>query len=293
MATSTLSAPGKVLIAGGYLVLERPNCGVVVTVNARIHVTVRTPTEESMAHIIEVRSPQFNYVQQFSLSTNGGFLLQPVSGGTPNVFILYGVWFALAYAALFGPEFPARISSGMIVEINGDAAFYAGEGGKTGLGSSAALTAALCGSLLHFCGVREQPVDSQKPQASLAAATHRVAQAAHATAQGKLGSGFDIASAAFGSGVYVRFSDLLIRAVMTKVPQCFHHHHHHHHHSWRDLSSAGGVGGRGPAADAGGGGRAGAERRVGSPAPSVRTAAGHHAGTRYVVGLLHPCQAEF
>lgn len=37
----TASAPGKVLLCGGYLVLERPNVGLVVAVSARFRTTLR------------------------------------------------------------------------------------------------------------------------------------------------------------------------------------------------------------------------------------------------------------
>jgi phosphomevalonate kinase len=41
MATTTaVSAPGKVLVTGGYLVLERPNAGLVLALSARFHVQV-------------------------------------------------------------------------------------------------------------------------------------------------------------------------------------------------------------------------------------------------------------
>jgi hypothetical protein len=36
----TASAPGKVLIAGGYLVLERPNAGLIVSSSSRFHTSV-------------------------------------------------------------------------------------------------------------------------------------------------------------------------------------------------------------------------------------------------------------
>jgi phosphomevalonate kinase len=56
-----LSAPGKVLLAGGYLVLDRKHTGLVFGLDARIHVAVEhlstcdglTPSE------FIVRSPQF------------------------------------------------------------------------------------------------------------------------------------------------------------------------------------------------------------------------------------------
>jgi hypothetical protein len=38
---STVSAPGKILIAGGYLVLEHPNAGITISATARFHTTVQ------------------------------------------------------------------------------------------------------------------------------------------------------------------------------------------------------------------------------------------------------------
>lgn len=35
------SAPGKVLMTGGYLVLERPNAGLVLSTNARFYASVK------------------------------------------------------------------------------------------------------------------------------------------------------------------------------------------------------------------------------------------------------------
>ena len=56
-----ISAPGKVLLAGGYLVVDRAYTGLVFGLDARIHVHVQTlPTSDgvSLSEII-VRSPQF------------------------------------------------------------------------------------------------------------------------------------------------------------------------------------------------------------------------------------------
>lgn len=49
------SAPGKVLLAGGYLVLDRKYTGLVFGLSARIHVVVRRNEED----LVVVRSPQF------------------------------------------------------------------------------------------------------------------------------------------------------------------------------------------------------------------------------------------
>ena len=56
-----VSAPGKVLLAGGYLVLDRAHTGLVFGLDARIHVLVENvPTEHGVkVQEITVRSPQF------------------------------------------------------------------------------------------------------------------------------------------------------------------------------------------------------------------------------------------
>lgn len=60
MATC-VSAPGKVLLTGGYLVLDRAHTGLVFGLSARIHVVVEdidTATGVELSEI-DVRSPQF------------------------------------------------------------------------------------------------------------------------------------------------------------------------------------------------------------------------------------------
>lgn len=56
-----VSAPGKVLLAGGYLVLDRAYSGLVFGLDARIHVVVQPiPTRNGVVlNEIEVCSPQF------------------------------------------------------------------------------------------------------------------------------------------------------------------------------------------------------------------------------------------
>ena len=51
-----VSAPGKVLLAGGYLVLDRAHTGLSFGLDARIHVLVRGGGEAAC----QVRSPQFH-----------------------------------------------------------------------------------------------------------------------------------------------------------------------------------------------------------------------------------------
>ena len=55
------SAPGKVLLAGGYLVTDRAHTGLVLGLSARIHVLVRKRPAPKVVGVNEivVRSPQF------------------------------------------------------------------------------------------------------------------------------------------------------------------------------------------------------------------------------------------
>jgi phosphomevalonate kinase len=74
---------------------------------------------------------------------------------------------------------------------------------KTGLGSSAALVTSLTASLLtHYLPSSVFDLSSKQGKQTL----HNLAQAAHCAAQGKIGSGFDVAAAVYGSCTYRRFS---------------------------------------------------------------------------------------
>jgi phosphomevalonate kinase len=75
---------------------------------------------------------------------------------------------------------------------------------KTGLGSSAALVTALTAALLVFL----DPIDlfTNLSDPATQKRIHNLAQASHCAAQGKVGSGFDVAAAVYGSCLYRRFS---------------------------------------------------------------------------------------
>lgn len=67
------SAPGKVLFAGGYLVLERQYTGLVFGLDARIHVHVRRDqSRDPLKNQIVVASPQFGAVWAYKFSTENG-----------------------------------------------------------------------------------------------------------------------------------------------------------------------------------------------------------------------------
>jgi phosphomevalonate kinase len=70
---------------------------------------------------------------------------------------------------------------------------------KTGLGSSAALITAITAAII--ASYSDVDITSGKGKQIV----HNLAQASHCAAQGKVGSGFDVAAAVYGSCVYRRF----------------------------------------------------------------------------------------
>lgn len=84
------------------------------------------------------------------------------------------------------------------------------EAHKTGLGSSAALvTAFTAATLAYYLPPDIFSLASGNGRTKL----HNLAQAAHCSAQGKVGSGFDVAAAAYGSCVYRRFSPKVLEEI--------------------------------------------------------------------------------
>lgn len=83
---------------------------------------------------------------------------------------------------------------------------------KTGLGSSAALVTSLTAALAVFLGGADVKSTAWKHK------IHNLAQGAHCAAQGKVGSGFDVAAAVFGSCVYHRFSASLLSGLDSTSP---------------------------------------------------------------------------
>lgn len=75
---------------------------------------------------------------------------------------------------------------------------------KTGMGSSAALATSLVGALLSWFKVIR--LNSTVKIAEDRRVLHNLAQLAHAVAQGKIGSGFDVAAAVYGTQIYKRFA---------------------------------------------------------------------------------------
>lgn len=82
---------------------------------------------------------------------------------------------------------------------------------KTGLGSSAALVTSLTTCLIQHLS-HSIPSHTSKNELPLRT-IHNLAQASHCAAQGKVGSGFDVAAASYGSCIYRRFPPSTLHAI--------------------------------------------------------------------------------
>ena len=107
--TTTVSAPGKILLAGGYTVLESPNVGVVLAVDKKFYSTVikheKSGGEASCC--ITVHSPQFAATWKYNANNKkeGLELTANETNQTSNTFVEKTLRITLSYlcqeAALF------------------------------------------------------------------------------------------------------------------------------------------------------------------------------------------------
>ncbi|ROT41894.1 phosphomevalonate kinase [Sodiomyces alkalinus F11] len=241
--TTAVSAPGKVLLAGGYLVLDRGYTGLVFGLSARISVIAAPITTEPGVHLAEivVQSPQFidaTWRYGFHLAEQeGGITVTQLHVGSKisrNPFVETTLTYALTYIHHVSRDDQTHSLASTQLTILADNDYYSlpstatrstsdepaapkgrfaryphtlSEAHKTGLGSSAALVTSLTAALLsHYLPTLLFDPASAAGEQTL----HNLAQSAHCAAQGKVGSGFDVAAAVFGSCRYRRFSPSLL-----------------------------------------------------------------------------------
>lgn len=245
-APTIVSAPGKVLIAGGYLILDPAFAGLVLVTNARFYTCVSKRTETT----VRVRSPQFQraeWVYAYKIPDENvrdpiqaANALRLIQCGDPNPFVALSLLYALHVSFEYLGPSKARetLSCGLDIMIVGDNDYYShrvngqvptleelralepftshpctlGDVHKTGLGSSAAMTTSLVGALLLHMGVAQ--VKSGQLTSTSLGLIHNVAQLAHCAAQGKVGSGFDVSASVWGHQLYRRFDPGLIKGLM-------------------------------------------------------------------------------
>ncbi|XP_073046177.1 phosphomevalonate kinase, peroxisomal-like [Primulina eburnea] len=99
------SAPGKVLMTGGYLILERPNAGIVLSTNARFYAIVKPLYDDIKPNAwawswtdVKLASPQMARETMYKLSLENLVLQCVNSSDSRNPFVEYALQYAIAAA---------------------------------------------------------------------------------------------------------------------------------------------------------------------------------------------------
>jgi len=177
-------APGKLLLSGEWSVLEVGNPAIVLSVNKGVH-----------AEVVENDAILLNFPDIGIAAVNASYdgeLRLMVSNDKLNI-PKSAIELTLRYLELrgFAPKtFTLTTKSEISQVVLGD-----GSSAKIGFGSSAASAVAIVAALLKYHGMT--------PSKEI---IYKLSALAHYLAQGKIGSGFDIAASTFGGVfVYTRF----------------------------------------------------------------------------------------
>jgi len=196
MKISIASAPGKILWIGGYSVLERPNTSFVTGVDKRVYAKVESLKENKVVFDL----PQFKMKIEGRID-NGKIIFDKTLSekeAADSKFVKTASETCLKYLKGKGKRL-----KGFHLTTLSDPAFSV-EGSKAGLGSSAAVTTATVAAILQAFGYK---IEENKEL------IHKIAQFAHSKAQGKVGSGFDVAASTYGGHSYIRYSPAIIKEV--------------------------------------------------------------------------------
>ena len=199
METYGAKAPGKVLWLGGYSILERPNVGFVTAIDAYVHAKARLFANSD---IVKVKVPDFGINISGTIDAHNGHVA--INGPKEAQIVLSAIKVALAYAYSKGAKL-----SGLELSTKNDDAFatiISNEASeqrisKSGMGSSSAVTVATIASILSAYDLDFYEND----------ALHKLSQLSYSIASGKIGSGFDIAAAVYGSIKYTRYSHSILK----------------------------------------------------------------------------------
>jgi len=211
LAPAAVSAPGKALVIGGFLVLEKPNAGCVLSLSARVTCQAQALGEPG---VLRVSAPQLGAAAARYALDAAALTLRALEGAPPNAFVELAALYALSLGSAAAR---ARVvAHGLQLTVRADNDFYsqraalaavakagaAGEvgvagaatavalralppllpcmgGAKTGLGSSAAVVASVAAAVLQHAGA----VDFGRGGGA-AEIAHRVAQLAHSQVRG-------------------------------------------------------------------------------------------------------------
>lgn len=187
-----VSAPGKVCIAGEWAVLQQDNPLIVASVNKRIF----AETKESKDKFFYISIKDFGLEKLKASFKDGELVFEKKLNKDEEqsvLFIKSAIETTLKYLDDFEPfeitswgeETTTRIENKTV---------------SVGIGASAASTVAIVGSILKF---HKKDIEKKASKGRI----YKIAAISHYFAQGKIGSGFGIASSTFGGIiVYKKFN---------------------------------------------------------------------------------------
>ncbi|KAG6975811.1 hypothetical protein JG688_00001992 [Phytophthora aleatoria] len=263
LCPTCVSAPGKVLLVGGYVVLDEQYPGLVLSSTARFYSQVEAKilgdVDATFAFSsgwgqlfpLVVESKQFDQLIDGWIEENGDgrFRFQLRENSHRNSYIeetvlcaVNGIAGLLAFKSNDTFQQLKAMKTGVQVTLRGDNDFYSQvqrlqdaklplrranlkaleaflpptmeerDGKqvalKTGMGSSAALVTSLVAALVAFF-VPAMNFDEVQQDLEV---VHNLAQLSHCYVQRKIGSGFDVSAACFGSQRYTRFPASILNA---------------------------------------------------------------------------------
>lgn len=184
-----ISAPGKLFLSGEWSVLEIGNPGVVAAVNKRVYVDIED------YDFISIDVDDYG-IKNAQASFEAGRLIwdKDVLNDERErlCFLKHAIEIALRYLGTWAPFKLHTWGEESQLEVDGKTK-------KIGFGSSAAVVAATVAALLAFNG---KDITTRKNKDII----YKLSVIAHYFAQGKVGSGFDIAASVYGGAfIYKRF----------------------------------------------------------------------------------------
>jgi len=131
--TTLVSAPGKVLLAGGFLVLDPQYFGIVISTSARFYTLIRplpaisTSSDSIRVKVQAAQFPKQDSVWEYDLSLSQGIELKPCTEKDEgNKFVQLTIDCALRYALEVVGEEGVRkgLGSGVEIIVLADNDFY-------------------------------------------------------------------------------------------------------------------------------------------------------------------------
>lgn len=177
----------KCLALGGYLVLDHSNTCLVVSLSPKISCKAKLINDSKCQVIVDI------------LPQNKNFVFNPSDFQQFNPDQAIFEKFLLTTLKVFFSVYSLPQGSIYLV-IESDEAFY-NSCGKTGLGSSSASTVAIVSALISLLHPYVENIEEQ---------IFKLSSISHNTAQGKVGSCFDISCAVWGTQIYRRPSQSLL-----------------------------------------------------------------------------------